>query len=166
MDTFFSVHQSQVRTSQGLGMLTHPLQKIDADICHKFVRRWNKTVLMFFRVRPVCFPHWYIYIVVCLALSGWYWSKIQTKCETKLFLPAAVSATFSLVLLIVTLLPCCAQSTGYETLKYLRLFCFSLLQECTACVTHRQPEQRSMSSVSQDHHKIAFFEGKRSTDLL
>lgn len=42
--------------------------------------------------------------------------------------------------------PCCAQSEGYGSLEYLRVFWFSLLQECAACVTHRQPETWSMSS--------------------
>lgn len=95
--------------------------------------------------------------------SGRCRGKIQAKCETKLFLPAAASVTFSLVLLIVTLPPCCARSTGYQTLKYLRLFWFSLLQECTACVTHRPQEQRSLSSISQDRHKIALFEAHTHT---
>lgn len=63
-------------------------------------------------------------------------------------------------------LPCCAQSTGCRALKYLRVFwLFYLLQECTACVTHRQPKW-SVSSISQDHHNITFTEGKKSTDLL
>lgn len=49
------------------------------------------------------------------------------------FLPAAVSVKFSLLLVIVTLPPA-VQSIAHGTLKYLRLFWFSLLQECTACV--------------------------------
>lgn len=97
---FFSVcisHKSEQAVGACACWLTH-FKKI-LDVCHvdKFDRRWKKLLLVFFHAQPVCFPYW----PQCangkdsLALSGWPWSKIQTKCETKWFLPAAVSVNVS-----------------------------------------------------------------------
>lgn len=141
---------------------------INTDICHvdKFARRWRIIVLVFFHVQPV-YVSYGSQLYVWIEMTLWP-SPNDSDVKSK---PSVRQNDFSLQRCLWNVHksywpPCCAQSTGRRTLKYLRLFWFSLLQECTACVTHRQPQKWSMSSISRDHHKITFFEDEKNTDLF
>lgn len=93
-------------------------------MCHedKFVGRWRKIVSVFFHVHLMSEWNWLSGLLrTTLKLNpNSVWDKVSS-------LLAAVSVK---VLLILTRPPLLC------TVKYLRLLWFSLLQECTACVTH------------------------------
>lgn len=122
-------------------------------MCHvdKFVRAWKKIPLVFFRVLLLFF---FFLMTAGVAASETRWLSVweSNLREEKISACSGVRKIFLKSCWLWPVLPCCAQAAvlrGYGAFKYLRLFWFSLLQECTACVIHRQPKKWSMSSISR-----------------